>query len=232
MTLIITSEHAFPDIPEKYSSLFINDPDVLKTHEAFDPGSFNLFEKIGELADYKYHQKIGRLLIESNRSVWHKSLFSRYSKHLSPPEKKSIIETYYNAYRDEVISAIDSCIKNGGSVFHLSVHSFTPVLNNIVRNADIGLLYDPQRFTEKKLARDWKKLMLSYKPGLNVRYNYPYLGKADGFTTALRKRHSSGYIGIELEVNQKWVSNNKMHPDITNLIYHSLEEIKKRPEYY
>jgi hypothetical protein len=43
-------------------------------------------------------------------------------------------------------------------------------------------------------------------PDLRVRSNYPYLGKGDGFTSFLRKRHgSSQYIGIELEVNQEKV---------------------------
>ena len=33
--------------------------------------------------------------------------------------------------------------------------------------------------------------------------NYPYLGKADGFTTSLRQEFQERYIGIELELNQK-----------------------------
>lgn len=34
--------------------------------------------------------------------------------------------------------------------------------------------------------------------------NYPYRGRADGFTTQLRKRFPiKAYAGVELEVNQK-----------------------------
>lgn len=33
--------------------------------------------------------------------------------------------------------------------------------------------------------------------------NYPYLGKADGFTTSLREEFQEQYIGLELELNQK-----------------------------
>ncbi len=39
---------------------------------------------------------------------------------------------------------------------------------------------------------------------LKIRRNYPYLGKADGFTTYLRRRFlPCDYAGIELEVNQR-----------------------------
>ena len=43
-------------------------------------------------------------------------------------------------------------------------------------------------------------------PSLRIRRNYPYLGKADGFVTHLRRRFKSeDYIGIELEMNQALV---------------------------
>ncbi|MEK7393771.1 MAG: N-formylglutamate amidohydrolase, partial [Fibrobacterota bacterium] len=41
---------------------------------------------------------------------------------------------------------------------------------------------------------------------LRVRSNYHYLGKGDGFTSHLRKRHGPhDYVGIELEINQEKV---------------------------
>jgi hypothetical protein len=56
-----------------------------------------------------------------------------------------------------------------------------------------------------------------------VRYNYPYLGKMDGFTTYLRKQFISNYIGIELEVNQKYVKENKLDVEICELLRCSFE---------
>lgn len=232
MKLILTCEHAFPVIPDKYSNLFVKDLEVLKTHEAYDPGAFDLFKDLSRLADRFYHQDIGRLLVETNRSVWHKNLFSRYTRRLSKTEKEIILDTYYKPYREKVSSSIESLIGNGENIFHLSIHSFTPVLNEQVRNADIGLLYDPQRSSEKKLAKEWKRFILEKMPDLNIRFNYPYLGKADGFTTTLRKRFNSNYIGVELEINQKWVRDNKMSLDIKKVVQQSLLKIIKRPELF
>ncbi|MBT8295114.1 MAG: N-formylglutamate amidohydrolase [Gramella sp.] len=228
MKLIITCEHAFPDVPEKYQHLFAEDKGVLHTHEGYDPGTFDLFEQIKDLADCTFVQEISRLLIESNRSTWHKSLYSRFSTGLSDLEKKDLLDVYYWPYRDKVQNSIASFIKDGHEVFHLSVHSFTPVLNESIRNADIGLLYDPQRRAEKELSARWKKLIAGKMPELKVRYNYPYLGKSDGFTTALRKNFKSNYLGIELEINQEWVKDNRMDPDIKQVISNTLGHLKNK----
>jgi predicted N-formylglutamate amidohydrolase len=43
-------------------------------------------------------------------------------------------------------------------------------------------------------------------PDLRLRRNYPYQGRADGLTASLRRHHpDAAYVGIELEVNQRFV---------------------------
>ncbi|OYV16416.1 MAG: N-formylglutamate amidohydrolase, partial [Methylococcaceae bacterium NSP1-1] len=75
-----------------------------------------------------------------------------------------------------------------------------------VRNADIGLLYDPARPGEVDLCERWKTELKVCAPSLRVRRNYPYAGKDDGLTAWFRRRLSPGaYVGIELEINQKHV---------------------------
>ena len=41
-----------------------------------------------------------------------------------------------------------------------------------------------------------------------------YFGKSDGFTTYLRKKFKQHYIGLELEVNQKFAKNNRFSQDL------------------
>ncbi|MCB7480107.1 N-formylglutamate amidohydrolase [Christiangramia sediminis] len=231
MKLVLTCEHAFPYIPEKYQKLFYDEPEILKTHEAYDPGSFDLFKALKSLANFSKYQSIGRLLIETNRSEHHPLLFSRYSREISNQDKKSILQTFYTSYRDEVKSKIQEYINEGNTVIHLSVHSFTPVLNSKERNCDIGLLYDPFRAVEKEFCKNWKTEILKQNPELKIRFNYPYLGKADGFTTSLRKVFPKNYLGIELEVNQKWASDDLMNKDLKKNIFESLQDIiSKKPQ--
>lgn len=232
MKLVLTCEHAFPDIPEKYQKLFYDEPGILKTHEAYDPGAFDLFKDLESLAAFSNYQSIGRLLIETNRSEHHPKLFSRYSRVLSKQNKADILQTYYIAYRSKIERKIQDYITDGKTVVHLSVHTFTPVLNGVERNCDIGLLYDPLRTAEKEFCKDWKAEILNQNLELKLRFNYPYLGKADGFTTSLRKIFPKNYLGIELEVNQKWVNNDRMNRDLKQNLSESLQYIiSKKPQY-
>ncbi|MEO8932838.1 MAG: N-formylglutamate amidohydrolase, partial [Xanthomarina sp.] len=55
------------------------------------------------------------------------------------------------------------------------------------------------------------------------RFNYPYLGKADGFTSYLRKQFPKNYLGIEIEVNQKFSKNNVIDSQLKQNLYGLLE---------
>ena len=75
-----------------------------------------------------------------------------------------------------------------------------------LRDADIGLLYDPARPGEAELCERWQTSLKACALDLAVRRNYPYAGKGDGLTAWFRRRLPPGaYVGIELEVNQKHV---------------------------
>lgn len=224
MKLILTCEHGGNDIPKEYNHYFENHQDVLNTHHGFDLGALDLFNALKPLATYTKYSKTSRLLIELNRSVHHKNLFSEYSKELSKSEKTHLIQEYYSDYRNGVEEAIKNTISTNQTVLHISVHSFTPILNGIERKCDIGLLYDPSRYEEKDVCSKIKKEIVIRDSELKVRYNYPYLGVADGFTGYLRKQFSKNYIGIEIEVNQKFVETNNLHEALKFTVF---EAIKK-----
>lgn len=225
MKLILTCEHAFNTIPQEYQDLFINAEEILESHRGYDPGALDLFNELKDLADFSFYHETGRLLVEVNRSKGHSNLFSEFTKNLSGKQKNEILIQYYFPYRDSVEKQISSIIEKGEKVLHLSVHTFTPKLNEEIRNTDIGLLYDPTRSEEKEFSKKLKQNLKNQNPELKIRFNYPYLGKADGFTTYLRKKFLENYLGIELEVNQKFVSQNQMDHQIKNAVFLALKEV-------
>jgi len=151
------------------------------------------------------HTPISRLLVEVNRSVGHPRLFSKYTAQLDPVTRQAILARYYYPHRERVESWIAERVATGGRVIHVALHTFTPMLNGEVRNADIGLLYDPRRSAEKTLCGHWRRAIQQVHVDLRVRCNYPYRGSDDGLTTHLRRQFKAGrYLGVELEVNQKW----------------------------
>lgn len=225
MILILTCEHGGNHIPEVYKNCFISDG-VLQTHRGYDLGALDLFQFLEPLSEGSFYSTTSRLLVELNRSLHHKKLFSEFSKGLSQKDKAEIIKDYYLPYRNAVENKIKSYIENGDSILHLSIHSFTPQLNGENRNCDIGLLYDSTKKTEKLFCKHYKTELLKQDSNLNVRFNYPYLGKADGFTTYLRKQFPTQYLGVEIEVNQKYAFENVLDLEMKQPIYNAIVSLR------
>jgi predicted N-formylglutamate amidohydrolase len=228
MKLVLTCEHGGNKIPTKYLPLFADAQEALNSHRGLDPGALDLFHHLSKLARFSQYNTISRLLIEINRSQGHPKLYSEFTTNLSGKAKIELIESIYFPYRYEVEKNISKLIAKGEEVLHFSVHSFTPVWKGESRNTDIGLLYDPSKGREKSFCKNFKQQLLLQSPSLKIRYNYPYLGIADGFTTYLRNEFPKKYSGIELEVNQKFTSQNKMEPGLKISIYNALEICLKK----
>lgn len=147
---------------------------------------------------------VSRLLIDINRPLAHPRLYSVITRDAPAPLRAQIAAQQHAPYWSEVERLVQQAVARGRRVIHISSHSFTPVLNGEVRNADIGLLYDPARRGEALACARWKAALTECVPALRVRRNYPYLGAAAGLTARLRLRFpAQAYVGIELEINQR-----------------------------
>lgn len=207
ISLLLTCEHGGNRVPARYASLFADAQRALDSHRGYDIGALDMARRLAKLSDLPAEiATTTRLLVDLNRSAHHRAIFSRYTRHLTEEHKSDILKRHYFPYRKRVIGRAGAAIDAGYQVLHVSAHSFTPVLNGQRRNADLGILYDPARQREKRLAVDWRAALVAGDAALAVRRNYPYRGDADGFVTYLRRLYrSEDYIGIELEVNQRLV---------------------------
>lgn len=203
--IIITCEHAGNEVPEHYRDLFINNPEVLKTHRGYDIGALELTQTCAAKLQVTPHvHSVTRLLVDLNRSLNSSELFSEFVESLDEGKRRSVVEEYYQPHRNTIEQKIAEGVSQGRQILHLSVHTFTPKLNGTRRDADIGLLFDPDRPSEKRFCTIWKS-KLEQISDLKVRFNYPYPGEMDGFSTYLRTQFSDEeYVGLEVEVNQKF----------------------------
>ena len=204
---LITCEHGDNRIPSRYRHLFLDREALLSSHRGYDPGALTMARGLaGALTASLHFSTISRLLIDLNRSIGHPRLYSEATRNAPAETRRAIMQRYYLPYRRQAEAAIAELVAHGHRAIHISSHSFTPELDGEVRNADIGLLYDPARIGEVALCRRWQAALIARTPELRVRRNYPYTGKSDGFTSYLRRRFPAEcYIGIELEINQKHV---------------------------
>jgi predicted N-formylglutamate amidohydrolase len=211
-------------VPKAYRYLFAADPSVLTTHRGYDIGIAPVARQLAARLDVPLTVcRTSRLLIEPNRSLHHRSLFSPSSRDLPQAEKLWLIEHIWRPHRQAVAKSVASHIRAGRRVLHLALHSFTPILKGCVRTTDLGLLYDPQREAEKNVALSLQQI-LSQTTNLRIRRNYPYRGSADGLTTTLRRTFTPrDYLGLEIELNQAVLASGpsqgrKLAPVLANAI--------------
>jgi predicted N-formylglutamate amidohydrolase len=204
--VVVTCEHGGNRVPAAYLDLFRHHQRLLNSHRGYDPGALELARACARRLKAPLHfATVTRLLVELNRSIGHRSHFSVVTRSLGQQAREALVKNYYLPYRQRVETEIAAAIAAKCRAIHFSMHTFTSQLDGQVRNADVGLLYDPRRSGEVAICAALRRNLGLRRPDMVVRMNYPYEGKADGLTTTLRKTWSpTSYVGIEIEVNQKW----------------------------
>jgi len=226
ISLIVTCEHGGNRIPAPYKRLFEDAHALLATHRGYDAGALDVARRLARAFGAPLVvATVSRLLVDLNRSVGHRALYSDRSRALSAAQREHVLSLHYRPYRARVESSVERAVASGGRVVHVSSHSFTPVLRGERRNADVGLLYDPKRSGERALCDRWSRSLASRIAPLKVRRNYPYQGRNDGLTSYLRRRFEPDlYVGVELEMNQKHVRDGRVPAAMVRALIESLRD--------
>ena len=188
--VLLTCEHASNVVPRGFSPRIPKA--LLESHRGYDIGAKEYACAIAQATGWPlFCGSVTRLVVDLNRSV---------------PGAGRIEKRYYQPFRSTVLSWVRRQISSGNRVLHLSCHSFTPVLNGVVRPVDVGILYDPKRAREKAFAGEIIRALRT-ETSMRILANAPYKGVSDGHVTALRNLFPKEcYLGLELEVNQSLFS--------------------------
>jgi predicted N-formylglutamate amidohydrolase len=225
--LLLSCEHGGNRVPAAYRSLFRGADALLASHRGWDIGALEVARALGRALDAPLcAATVSRLVVDLNRSRHHPRLFSEQTRSLAAHEQEQIVRRYYTPHREKV-EALVAAAAQRGCALHFAIHSFTPKLAGHVRNADIGLLYDPARSRERTLCLALKR-ELSHD-GLRVRLNYPYRGVSDGLTRHLRTVFpSERYLGVEIEINQRHADSRGGSARITRQLVAALRAMVRR----
>lgn len=234
-TLLITCEHGGNRIPPRYRDCFAGHEALLESHRGYDPGALAMARDLArELHAPLIYATTSRLLVDLNRTLGHPRLHCETIRTLPETVRREIVDKYYLPLRTRAERIVAAEVDAGRSVIHVSSHSFTPVLDGVVRQADVGLLYDPSRPGETELCAEWLACLRRRAPTLKVRRNYPYTGRSDGFTAYLRRCFAAGhYVGIELELNQRLVGARRpawrsLRADVVGALRETLDRLATR----
>jgi predicted N-formylglutamate amidohydrolase len=227
-SVLVTSEHGGNDVPYAYRALFRRRAKLLASHRGWDPGTYDLAERLAAALDAPLvAATVTRLLVDLNRSPHNPRVFSEVTRPLPRAERVSLLDRFHRPHWAAVRGGLANALRDGGRVLHLGIHSFTPVLNGVRRKPDVALLYDPARPGERKLVAGWAQALAAALPSRIVRRNDPYRGYTDGLATALRREHGPRrYLGIEIEVNQRHVGTSGRFPAwVPDVLIGTLSEV-------
>jgi predicted N-formylglutamate amidohydrolase len=208
--VVVSCEHASNRVPASLRQLGLTKRQ-LDEHIAWDRGAAIMARAIASRLGAPLHLgRWSRLVVDLNRNPGHPKLVASESFGRVIPANRDLddaaimyrLQRWWKPYRDRAGADVTRAIAHHGRCLQLSIHSFTPVVDGVVRRADIGLLYDPRHAGERDLAR---RLRAALAPsGLGVFMNQPYRGTSDGFTTSLRARlPHARYAALEIEANQR-----------------------------
>ncbi len=206
--LVLTAEHASAAVPP---GVWLGLPAAaLSGHRAWDPGPAALARQLAAATGAPlFLGRLSRLVVDLNRRATDPAAVPRVSFGLPVPGNQALgaadraarLARWHRPWRQAVAQAVADRAAPGAPCLHLAVHSFSPALDPVGRDFDLGLLFDPDRPLEGAWVDQLGAALAA--AGLRVRHNAPYLGTDEGLPTWLRARHPDPtYAGIELEVSQ------------------------------
>ena len=176
--ILIICDHASRTIPRKLNNLGLSQQDLNK-HIAVDIGTDKLGRYIGKaLQASVILPGFSRLVMDLNRDPNCKTSIPKISdnieipgnKNLSASQKKSRFDEIYTPYHNEISTALKRIKINGRTPLIISLHSFTPEMDGIQRQTDIGILWEKN----KRISHKVMKFLKAVCPGATVDENVPY----------------------------------------------------------
>ena len=203
--IVLICDHASRHIPSEYGGLGV-DESILATHIGWDIGAGELTRRLSDLLGAgAVLSVVSRLMIDCNRPPGHASSIPSRSHsipvpgniHLPPGEAQRREQRFFHPYQSAVDEELRSFEAEGKAPALVSVHSFTPELEDSARPWHIGILSDQdRRLADAVLAtfrgeRQWI-----------VGDNEPYSGAYPEGYSCRHHGDAAGRINVLIEVRQ------------------------------
>jgi predicted N-formylglutamate amidohydrolase len=151
--VVLICDHASNRVPVEYGHLGV-DEGILGTHIAWDIGAGDLTRRLSALLGAGAILSVAsRLVIDCNRPPGHESSIPSQSHgipipgniHLPPGDTQQREQQFFHPYQSAVDEELRSFEAEGVAPALISVHSFTPELEDVARPWHIGILSDRDR---------------------------------------------------------------------------------------
>jgi predicted N-formylglutamate amidohydrolase len=207
--VLLVCDHASRKIPAAMHQLGLADW-VLDKHVACDIGAGAVTRHLAKQLDAPaVLAGYSRLIVDLNRQLHHDSAFPKISDGIAIPgnqnisvmERQQRIDSFFDPYHNEITRQLGLFKERGVVPAFLSIHTCTPVFNNVVRHCHIGVMWDADARIPVPLMRT-----LEEDPDLRIGDNEPYSGKHPDDYTIDFHAEESGLASVGIEVRQDLVN--------------------------
>ncbi len=207
--ILLVCEHGHNRIPTEFDNLGLTE-DAMNSHIAWDTGALPVAQDLSKALDAPLVvQLVSRLVYDCNRTPEAPSAILELSDiyaipgntDLSEADRQRRIDQFYLPFRDRLAGFIDSWSASHAAPVIVTVHSFTPVYQGVMRDVDIGILHD----ADSRLA-DAMLSLCALGGTFNIRRNAPY-GPEHGVTHTLREHAlPRGLLNVMLEIRSDLIA--------------------------
>lgn len=205
--VLLICDHASNRMPGQLANLGLKSAD-LAGHISWDPGAAEVARGVSKLLDAPLLLSgYSRLVIDCNRPLSNSESIAEMSDGvripgnagLTPDQKRVRIDELFNPYHQAIAKMLDQ--RTTGQCILLSIHSFTPVLNQFHRPWQISISYGKDRRLGELLLKSFAR----YK-GLVVGENEPYPIEDDIDYTLPHHGEDRGILHAMIEIRQDLIS--------------------------
>ncbi|HKX09866.1 MAG TPA: N-formylglutamate amidohydrolase [Stellaceae bacterium] len=203
--VLVTCDHASRRVPKSLRNLGL-DAESLKLHIAWDIGAADVSRHLARKLDAPaILAGYSRLVIDCNRDIDDPTAMPAVSDGVPVPGNKDLssaagaqrVEVLFKPYHAAIEAALDGFTARGVHPAVLSIHSFTPVMNDFARPWHIGILWDKDpRMAIPMLAA------LRRETGLVVGDNEPYSAREPAGYTVRTHAEKRGLPHLNVELRQ------------------------------
>jgi predicted N-formylglutamate amidohydrolase len=205
--ILLVCDHASCRFPASLGDMGL-DPFARRCHLAIDIGAGSLTESLAaSLGVTAVLAQYSRLVVDCNRDLLDSSAFLEYgdgivvpgNHNLNKAHKELRAETIYWPYHEAVEGQVQRLSALGPKPALVAIHSFTPVLNGIARDLQVGVLWDKDETLKEIFLEGFRDA------GYLTGDNEPYSGKAPADYTVDNHGEANGLPCVGIEIRQDLV---------------------------
>ena len=228
--ILLVCDHASCRFPNELGDLGL-DPFARRCHLAIDIGAGSLTERIAEsLGVTAVIAQYSRLVVDCNRELMDPGAFLEYgdgilvpgNRNLSQAEKDRRAEAIYWPYHNAIEEQIKRLRSIGPPPAFISIHSFTPVLDGIARQIQMGVLWDADSSLSDIFIEDFRAA------GYVTGDNEPYSGRAPQDFTIDHHAEEIGLPHVGIEVRQDLIDDMRGVDEVAPVMHRIIESIPER----